>query len=468
MKLSASSVCKSLGLPAPKKEVFFQRISADSREVQAGELFVALPGEKFDGHSFIPQVLQKGVRAILTHQPPPANVPEDAVFFQVPDTLNAYRTLGAAWLKLARAPLVLVAGSVGKTTTKELLAALLEGKFPKEVLKTQGSENGFVGIPKTLLKLHAAHKAIVLEVGIDAIGAMEQHLKLVSPTAAVVTAIEAEHLEFLKDIPTVAHEECVALFKTHQAGGKVVLNWDDAWVTKVAAPLLNDSNAIAFSVAEKPKTKNWVYGKVKADLVQMESNLFGTSQFTLPLPGLHNARNFVAAFALAKTLGLTDTEIAQGLKTFQPTEGRSQLRKLQTGALAAKNIQVLCDYYNASPASTTAGIALLSEIAERSKTPSWACLADMLELGDGEETFHRQLCEPLLNANVAHVLLFGKRMRWLEDELKSKGFRGELRHFEDKNALSQHLLQKLQPGEVVLLKGSRSMKMEEVWKALQA
>lgn len=376
-----------------------------------------------------------------------------AICFEVPETVAAFRQLGAAWRREFSIPLVLVAGAVGKTTTKEILSAILQGKW-KSVLKTQGSQNGFVGIPMTLLELKESHDAAVIEVGIDEIGAMEQHLPLVEATVAVLTAIGPEHLEKLKDIPTVAREEGFALQYVADQGGLIAVNLDDEWIKPHAA--LPRGSKIRYSLSGAPDAD--LRGELSAslDAIAVTGRGFQGARFELPMPGRHNAQNALAAIAIAVGLGLTEQEIRAGLAGFKAPEGRSQVRALADGT------PVLCDYYNANPTSTEAALELLTQMASSGKR-RWACLADMLELGPDELSFHRGLASKIRSLGVERVLLFGPRMKSLAQELG-----GTAEHFETHAALASRLASELRSGDVVLIKGSRGMKMEEVWKLLES
>ncbi|MCM2323922.1 MAG: UDP-N-acetylmuramoyl-tripeptide--D-alanyl-D-alanine ligase [Oligoflexia bacterium] len=447
----------------------FTFVTSDSRKVQPGCLFVAIPGEKFDGHTFIQTAISAGARAVVCKRGYPTAPTASALYFMVDDTLAAYRRLAAAWRKEYSLPVVAVAGSVGKTTTKDLLAALLRGRWP-HVLKTEGSQNGFVGIPLTLLELRPEHGAAVVEVGIDEIGAMQQHMEIVGATVSVLTAIGPEHLEKLRDIPTVAREEGIALSAVAQSGGAVVINLDDPWIRPFSLTLRTAKKQVFSLPNDLPADAirrlpiEGVIGRANAAGTAIEILGGGMTGevFTLPLPGPHNARNFLAAVAVARLLGLTTAEIRKGLATFKGAEGRSEIRELPEKTF------VICDYYNASPVSMTAGLELLTQISHRAapSVPRWACLADMLELGSEEERFHRELAERIIRLGIEHVLLFGPRMAALHDELRARGFAGEALHFAGQRELAAHLIGGIAPGDAILIKGSRGMKMEEIWKII--
>ena len=464
MKFSVSFVAQALNQPLASPALSndpgftFTSIVTDSRKIAPGCLFVALPGEKFDGHDFIDSALAQGARGILCRKGTLQNPPPGVFVFSVPDTLAAYRNLASAWRKQFRIPVIAVAGSVGKTTTKELLAALLRGKFAK-VLKTEGSQNGFVGIPMTLLELRPEHEVAVIEIGIDEIGAMEQHIPLVEPTIAVLTAIGPEHLEKLRDIPTVAKEEALALSLVSKAGGAVVVNLDDPWIRPLA-DLPTEKKQVFTLQAAPLNAKN---SKTLCGRIENESLLVNGHSFPLPLPGAHNAGNLLAAVAVALTLGLTTGEIAKGLATFRGASGRSEIRELPG------KTPVLCDYYNASPSSMAAAFTVLTEIARKPHPPRarWACLGDMLELGPEEELFHRNLAGKLIELGVEHVLLYGPRMKALYAELHTRNFKGSTGYFESKGELAKELVSRARQGEAILIKGSRGMRMEDVWQVLE-
>lgn len=468
MNMTPEFVARALSLPrslpATEPTEPFTLVTTDSRKVERGCLFVALAGEKFDGHDFIGDAIIKGARGILCRSDfaLPA-VPQTTAVFRVADTLAAYRALGAAWRRQFELPLVAIAGSVGKTTTKEILAAILRGRFGNDVLKTLGSQNGFVGIPMTLLDLRSHHRAAVIEVGIDDVGAMESHMELVEATSAILTAIGPEHLENLVDVPTVAREEAIALEEVSSRGGLVVVNLDDPWIHPLN-DTLKTPKKIGYSLKLSPRA-DLLSGRLSEDERVLEVRGLETFQhsYELPLPGAHNAGNLLGAIAVALGLGLSGEEIERGLKSFQGADGRSQIKTLSGGVTA------VCDYYNASPVSTEAGLKLLSATARKrggGTGARWACLADMLELGDDELKFHRELAGPIMELGVENVLLFGPRMRELASELKLRGHNGRVGHFSTHAELAHELMSGVQAGDTVLIKGSRSMRMEEVWKIL--
>lgn len=488
--LTPSVVAQALGLaPLPSSKDFsidqsFSQIVTDSRKIVRDCLFVALPGEKFDGHDFIATAIAQGARGILCRkdfQIPQNNLTtnlttnltaHEIFVFPVKDTLEAYRQLASTWRHRFSIPIIAVAGSVGKTTTKEILASILKGKWP-QILKTQASQNGFIGIPITLLDLKSEHSAAVIEIGIDEPGAMQQHIELVDPSATILTAIGPEHLEKLNNIETVAREESIALSFTAQKrpqNNLVAIHLDDLWIrpswetirSGIKLGYTFDFQTRDWAHAIDPRSSQIYLGSyITEDCIQVDGPQWVGEKFELPLPGKHNAQNCLGAIALAAGLGLTANEIRQGLQTFQGAEGRSELKELPGPT------PVVCDYYNAQPASMVAGLELLDRIAKKDSRTRWACLADMLEMGIEEERLHRELAQTILSQKIENVVLYGPRMRFLEDELKKRGFQGYLKSFSTHAELAQAVLERLQTGDAILIKGSRGMKMEEVWKILQ-
>lgn len=470
---SRSLISKALNLSPSQTATHvgadFQSICTDSRKISSGALFVAITGDQFDGHQFIPMALEKGATGILTEKaigsPAPFIEPSIAIY-QVPSTVEAYGKIAKAWRELFQIPVIGVTGSNGKTTTKELLTSILQGHY-SNVLKTQGSQNGFVGIPMTLLELRAEHQAAVIEIGIDEIGAMEKHIALVHPTHILQTIIGPEHLEKLIDLHTVAKEELRALSLVDQYHGVLILNFDDPYIHKASHGFKSKQqyscSLATGSSSEHPSPSPFhLCAKIHSKTNELVCSGIGLQQerFSLPLPGRHNSVNLLIAITAALSLGLTPQEIKKGLSRFQAAEGRTEIKKILNHSLA------LCDYYNANPSSMQAALKLLTELSAKTALPSkrWACLGDMLELGPNEEQFHRNLATVILQEKTENVLLFGPRMKFLFQELQTQGFPGILQYFSAQEQMGQFLVKHFQEGDVLLIKGSRGMKMENIWK----
>lgn len=451
----AKVISKQFGASKP-----VSRVWTDSRSLQSKDLFVALKGDVFDGHEFIADAVgQRGVTSIVCEKYP-ANTTQDGVdIFLVEDSLKAYRSIAKAW-KLKLAPkTIAIAGSVGKTTTKDLLWSIAKEKFP-HTQKTQGSQNGYVGIPMTFFELRSECDVAVIEVGIDRPGAMADHIELVEPDISIVTAISEEHLEWLIDLPTVAREENLILRETSQADGVSIVNLDDPWI----APVFEEvklKNAIGFSLV-KPASSNIVNGRLNQSVLTVEGGWFSSFQVKCPLPGEHNARNLLGAISAAMCLGLKPQEIVLGLEEFVPSVGRS----VWSGS--ANGSRVFCDYYNANPSSMKAAFQVIRESVSNSSDQVWLCLGDMKELGSNEQKLHESLATDIANSfNRATCILVGERMKWLANELTKISYQGSVEWFEDSEEAAIGLSSRLQGSQnVVLVKGSRSLKMEKIWQSI--
>jgi UDP-N-acetylmuramoyl-tripeptide--D-alanyl-D-alanine ligase len=453
--LSTTWVAKALGQTPPANERHLTQITSDTREAKPGALFVALLGENTDGHEFVEKARAAGASAVV--HLPSFTPPPEMVSFPVPDTLAAWRSLAGAWRKEFHFPIAAVAGSAGKTTSKELLAALFRGKWPI-VLQTLASQNGFQGVPTTLLRLNTEQQAAVIEVGIDEPGSMIQHLGLVQPDAGLLTSIGPEHLEKLIDLETVEKEEGLLFKVLEERKGLAAVNLDDERIARQARQL-KKALVVTYSLRTAAKVRGHLRVEGENIFIDVEGLGLPLVRFPVPLEGAHNALNLLGAIALSHGLGLTAAEMLAGLKTFTPPPGRSETHHWQ-------GCKVLADTYNANPTSVEAALETLFS----GKVPgeTWVCLGDMLEMGSLEEELHRGLAGPILKHGVRHVLLFGPRMVHLADELKIVGYQGTLEHFDAHEMMAARLRASAKAGDRILLKGSRGMRMENVWKALQA
>ena len=433
----------------PPKFFALNKITSDTREVENGDLFVALQGESSDGHRFVTDAIAKGATAILVRRDFPA--PTGVCVFTAADTLEAYRSLARAWRREFVLPVVAVAGSAGKTTTKELIAALLRGKY-KNVLFTQSSQNGYQGIPATLLRIRAEHDAAVIEVGIDECDAMKKHLNLVCPDYGILTSIGEEHLEKLIDLDTVEKEEGLLFSALATRNGLAIVNLDDARIAR-QANLCATLQKISYSLQDKAD----LYGEVmhSADCWSLQLKEPYQEKIASPLPGKHNVANLLGAISVAHAIGLSFEEIHSGLATFLPPPGRSHL-------VDWKGVHILADTYNANPPSVIAAMETLPNGTRR-----YVALGDMLELGTHEENLHRSLAEAILKSNISGVFLFGDRMKALTDELQKRQYPGLLAHFSQSEVMAQALASTLVAGDALLIKGSRGMRMEKVLEFLQ-
>ncbi len=459
---NTQKIAEILNLPLSGPNQSITGITTDSRKVLKGSLFIAIKGDVHDGHSFIPQVIEAGAAAVISETAVSIPNGSQAQIFQVLSSLDAIRKLAHFYRKQFTIPVIGVVGAVGKTTTKELIASLFEGRYTS-VLKTEGSENGFLGIPITLLKMKPDTQVAVIEIGIDEIGAMTQHLDIVEPTHVILTKNGPEHLHQLKTVEIAAEEELKAF--DHALAHKIpmAINLSDEyvfnWFQKNRSKL-DPKNYLTYSLNRNDRPRNLGTWSAEQSLLTVELNEAGKiteETFPTPLPGEHHAHNLLAAISLVHFFKLTSSELTQGLSTFKTAYGRTEIYHLDGG------VDVIGDHYNSNPTSLLAAISLLT--SKKGAPHYHAALGDMLELGDKEEQFHREMAPSIVKSGVTHVWLYGPRMKWLDDELKKLHF-ANVRHFDTHEALTQTLKASLGNRDQVLVKGSRGMKMEKVLKSL--
>lgn len=444
-----------------------RRLCTDSREIGDGDLFVALKGERMDGHDFVPAALQQGAVGALVedgYRLPPsvrrravrgrARVP---VLLGVPDTLRAFQQLAAHHRNRFQIPVVAVTGSNGKTTTKEMTADVLAQRWP--VLRTEGNLNNRIGVPQTLLRLTPRHKAAVVEMGVDQTGQTARLCEITRPTIGLITNIGPDHLEFFgtMDVSAQAKGELLEFLPPE---GSAVLNADDAYFGYLAARARCE--VVSFGLSSK--------AQVRADRLVMGSR--DGAQFQLRLPGrgkpqpvalrvhgLHNVLNALAAAAVGHVMGLSPATIAEGLARFRPAVMRSQV-------LTVNGIRVINDCYNANPASMNAAIDLLRELSAGAR--SIAVLGDMLELGPASVSLHREVGAYLAARGVSHLIACGTLGKSLADGARDSGMAPDrIQHEPDAPRAGTTLKALARAGDVVLVKASRGMKMERVIEALK-
>lgn len=421
-------------------DLSFNRIWTDTRTIHSSDFFVAIRGEHLDGHQFIEDAIKKGVRGFLVDKDCSAQFPNGELVIRVQDTLAALRLIAEKWRnEFSSIPIIAVAGSVGKTTTKDLLASLLSSQF--SIAATEMSQNGYLGIPLSILAWERDIEIAIVEIGIDAPGAMEEHLKLVKPTHGILTALGPEHLDGFQSETSAINEEMRLVFALEESEGQFFWNLDDTYLNQTKP----HGNVTTFSL-EDP-TADFV-GKISGDELTVSNGIEGIC-FPQLLPGAHNGRNLLGAITIASSLGVEGGAMVKALDDFQGAPYRSELIELSNGIL------VFNDSYNANPTSVYAALQTLeSNFPDRSKI---LVLGDMLELGEDEERYHRVLAEQINLINPERVYLYGSRMRWLLEELQCQAA-----HFTDKSKLAQDLWEKSNSQNVILLKGSRGMRMEEI------
>jgi UDP-N-acetylmuramoyl-tripeptide--D-alanyl-D-alanine ligase len=428
-------------------------VSIDSRTLAVGEAFFAIAGHGGDGHQHVGDAAGRGASCLVVHalpDDPPPTVP----LVLVDDTTEALGRFAARHRARFAIPLVAITGSNGKTTTKELTAAVLATRW--NVLKSPASFNNQWGLPLTLLRLTPEHEVAVVEIGTNQRGEIAALSALAAPTVGVVTIVVAQHTEFLGSLEGV-REEKAALVRALPAAGTAVLNADDPNVLGMAV----ETRARVLTFGSAPRASVHLASAVVDDGAAVRFSIaHGAERVSvrLALAGRHNALNALAAAATGVALGLGLAEVARGLGTAQPIGGRCVWRE-------AGGVSILDDSYNANPLSLQA--ALETAGARRGARRLVVVLGDMLELGDVADEAHRDAGRRLAALGVDELVGVGPRARLAVEAAREHGV-GEVRHvttFEDTVA---HLLKRLAPGDVVLVKGSRGMRLERVVDALMA
>jgi UDP-N-acetylmuramoyl-tripeptide--D-alanyl-D-alanine ligase len=391
--------------------------SIDSRTVKPGELFIPIKGPKFDGHAFINNARKKG-----------------ALVLEVKDGLRALQTLAAYHRRKFKIPVIGITGSVGKTTTKDMLSSILTQEMP--MLKNEENYNNEIGVPLTLLKLTKKHKAAVIEMAMQGVGEIELLSRIARPTISVITNIGESHLAFLKTRKNIAKAKS-EIFKFQTKKDFAVINADDEYFEHLTSNLkLPTSNIVTFGILEKTRIS--------------PKELSG---ITLPVPGEHNIYNALAAIAAAKILGIKKISIKNGLESFRPSTNRMDVINRKDG------VKIINDTYNASPQSMTAMLKLLGSISRMPGERRIAVLGDMLELGRSAKAAHKRVLKLCDKLKIDSVFTFGN--------LWPQALPTGRQAYHNKKKLIKTLQHFIQPHDIILVKGSRIMRMEEVVEALR-
>ena len=426
-----------------------ESICTDTRRLKRGSLFLALEGDRFDAHRFVDRAVQDGAGAVVVHD---RRVHERATWpsLLVPDTRQALRDLARAYRRMFNLPICAVAGSNGKTTTKDFIASVLGQAFP--TLKSEASFNNEIGVPLTLLKLEKFHEAAVLEVGTNHPGELAPLLELILPQFGVITSIGAEHLEYFHDANGVAEEEGT-LAAVLPVDGMLWIPGDSEW----APSLRRRANCQVETVGFRADN-DWVVKIEKIDPTgtafrmtsrgrEKELNLF------VRLPGRHQALNGAFAAAVATRMKQDQAAIVAGLAACVPTGLRMESRQL-------RGIRFLLDCYNANGDSMVAALETIMQLDCAGRRI--AVLGGMSELGDCAEAEHRRVGEAVEGNSIDALFTLGDRARVIAESANV----AHAKHFDGVAELSEFLRAELRENDLVLLKASRSMSLERVFENL--
>jgi UDP-N-acetylmuramoyl-tripeptide--D-alanyl-D-alanine ligase len=429
-----------LGCEAPAQDVEISAITTDSRKAAPGALFAALPGERFDGHDFCASAVSLGATALLVSRPVEADAPQ----LRVDDVLVALGRIAGLVRGRLQPQVVGITGSNGKTTVKEMVAAILARRG--DVLATRGNYNNELGLPLTLFRLQPRHRYAVLEMGASKSGDIAYLADIARPDVGLVNNIAPAHLDGFGSLEGVARTKG-EMFASLPADGWAVMNADEPWLD------LWRGQCTAGNVL--------TFGATAAADVRLESSAEGSRIVTpagsfeprLALPGQHNLINATAATAIAIALGIEMEEIMQGLERVEPVPGRLNLLHTTAGWT------VIDDTYNANPASLYSALQVLSGIPGE----PWLVLGDMKELGTDSSKMHREVGENARAMGVKRLFATGEMSAHTVDS-----FGRGAEHFETQDELVRALRRQVRPGVNCLVKGSRSMGMEAVVEALVA
>ena len=448
--MSIVDAARAVGGRVHGEPAHFTSVSTDSRSIAAGALFVALRGEHFDGHAFVAAAKTRGAAAAMVNEVSSLDWTESGLpCLAVDDTRLALGRLARHWRGRFAIPLISVAGSNGKTTVKEMIAAILRAHYGAEgTLATEGNLNNDIGLPLMLLRLRATHRAAVIEVGMNHPGETAYLAGIACPTVALVNNAQREHQEFMKSVDDVAREHG-ALFAALPAGGVAVINADDAhadyWRGLVRPGQVRD-----FGIEQSAAvTGCYALSGFGSDIVLSAPE--GSVSFTLQLAGLHSVRNAVGAAAAATAAGASLDAVAQGLSAFTAVKGRLQVKPGRSGAV------VIDDTYNANPDSVRAAIDVLRKLPGR----RILALGDMGEVGEQGEAFHREIGRCAAEAGIDELLAIGDLAAHAFAEFGQGGT--WYARIED---LQADAAKKAVAGTTILVKGSRFMRMERVVDAL--
>lgn len=431
------------------EDASFESVSIDTRTLQPGDLYVAIQGEQFDGHDFVAQAEQSGASACVIKED--FNILDKKTpVIQVADTKIALGLLASAWKKQYQSFCVAITGSSGKTTVKEMIAAILSLK--SQTLATKGNFNNEIGVPLTLLRLKKADKYAVIELGASAEGEIDYTAKLVCPDVAVITNIAPAHIEGFGSIDAISRAKS-EIFDGLVENGIAIINLDEPFNTNWKPKLIN-KNVVKVSSVFRDEADMWVdnvvmqkQGNSTFQIKSPESTL----EIRLSLLGLHNVHNALLAAAAAKASGASDDHIVKGLESVKPVPGRLHPRK------GIKQLRIIDDTYNANPSSVKAAIDLLSVCSDKTAI----ILGDMGELGQESVLQHEKIGAWAAKKHIKQLVAIGNFA-----ENVAVGFGQQAVVFQHQDEAIKKLPDILERGATVLVKGSRSAHMENIINAL--
>ena len=438
------------GLP----EMRVQRVCTDSRRVKAGDLFFALRGDRFDGHDFLRAVAEQGAAAVVVER---GRVPANwngCAMIAVEDTRRALGRLAADYRKGFVLPVVAVGGSNGKTTTKDLVASVLKKRLT--TLWSEASFNNDIGVPLTLLRLDKSHQAAVLETGTNHPGELAPLVKMIQPNYGVITSVGREHLEFFGDVAGVAREEGW-LAELLPADGKLFVDGDNEWASQIAARTRAQVVRVGFAAANM-----WRARGVRLDKQGVRFHVDGpeadcSGEYRMHLLGRHQVVNGLFAIAIGMELGLGRADVAQGLAECRPPKMRLELWEVG-------GVSLLDDTYNANADSMLAALRTLQELPCKGRRV--AVLGDMAELGAHSEAAHAETGRQAAELGIAQLFAVGGMAAVMGRAARAAGL-NRVFEFADVETAAVAVRSFIKPGDLVLVKASRAMRLERIAELLR-
>lgn len=452
MKFTLDDIVNATGgrLINGKASLCSEGISIDTRKIAKGELFVAIRGAHFDGHDFLKDAVTMGASALVVRCG--AQIPTGASAIEVSDTVHALGDIARWWLGRFSVPRVAITGSNGKSTTKEMAAEVALGLGA--ILKTEGNFNNLIGLPLTAFRMDESHRAAILEMGMNAPGEIARLTEIANPDVGVITNVTAAHLERLHTVEAVARAKG-ELFEAMSADGVAVVNDEDRWVREIGRG--RSGRKITFGMQNTSDVRFLHMETNGLDSMELETQVMGREySFSLPVTGAHNVMNALAALAIGVALDIDPSDAVAGIGRFRPMAMRMECAQLANG------VRVVNDSYNANPESMRAAFRTVGSAKRAGRFI--AALGDMLELGEASGDLHRQVGEALAQMGVAKLYITGE----FAGEVAKGARKGGLGESSivicegGTHQMANLLVEDIRAGDVVLVKGSRGMKMERV------
>ena len=441
---------KAAGFASLSPKLIIKNVSTDSRSIKKGDFFIALRGEKFDGHDFIEAVAKQGaIAAIVDEKWYRRNQKKTKLpLFVVKNTLDSYGEIANLYRKKFSIPILLIAGSNGKTTMKEVISHVLGTSF--NVLKTEANYNNQVGLPRMLLQLNNKHEIAVLEIGTNHPGEIAWLTNVAAPTHGLITNIGREHLEFFKNIKGVAKEE-LALFDYLLEHNKVAfINCDDTILAREYARFLWDARTNGKGSEVMGKSLGFTSsGKQKIEISLGETSI----KFTSDLIANYAPSLLAAAANVAACFGMTTAKIKSALTSYKPYSKRMEVLKI-------KDVTIINDTYNANPESFISALETLKQIPAKGK--KYVVAGDMFELGETSKKEHTLLGKKMAEYHFSGYFFTGNDMKLAFAAFVKEDTKLHAEYNSEKSSIGESLRKLLKKGDVVLIKGSRGMKMETI------